>query len=470
MKKFLFIILSVAFLSACDKKLDEFPASSNGVDFSNYVAVGNSLTSGYCDNALYLSGQQNSYPNIMATQFQTVGGGTFRQPLIGTEDGVGFVPVTGGLYYFSKLALKIVADKDCQGNPVGTASLKPATVIENPDQNTLKQQLFAPPTVQGPYNNMAVTGATVQSIFYNRLGDPTPDGHPFNPYFVRFASSFNASIIQDAITQQPTFFSMWIGNYDALSSAMAGTDLQMTPADTFAKYYPLAVGALVNSTKKPKGVLANVPDISSFPYFTTISASLPYNSVVLDSAQAAGLNILYTMYGHPEIHWQTGQNPFVYLKADGSWAQMQPGDLLLVTLPTDSVKCKGMGVADPTAVPLPKPYPIPAKYILDNDEQLAIRTRIAGYNAVIANVAGTFNLALADMNAYLKQFQTGMVFDGIKFTTTFITGGLFSTDGIHLNPRGNALTANYFIQAINAKYGCSVPQADVTKFRGVIFP
>ncbi|MDD4555498.1 MAG: membrane lipoprotein lipid attachment site-containing protein, partial [Bacteroidales bacterium] len=173
MKKLLFIILSVAFLAGCDKKIDEYPASSNGVDFSNYVAVGNSLTSGHSDNALYLSGQQNSYPNILASQFQTVGGGAFRQPLIGTEDGVGFTPIPGGLYYYTKLALKIVPDKDCQGNPTGTASLKPAVVVDNPDQNTLKQQLFSPPTVAGPYNNMGVTGATVQSIFYNRLGDPT---------------------------------------------------------------------------------------------------------------------------------------------------------------------------------------------------------------------------------------------------------------------------------------------------------
>lgn len=470
MKKLLFIILSVAFLAGCDKKIDEYPASSNGVDFSNYVAIGNSLTSGYCDNALYLSGQQNSYPNILATQFQTVGGGAFRQPLIGTEDGVGFTPIPGGLYYYTKLALKIVPDKDCQGNPTGTASLKPAVVVDNPDQNTLKQQLFSPPTVAGPYNNMGVTGATVQSIFYNRLGDPTPDGHPFNPYYVRFASSVNASILQDAMTQQPTFFSMWIGNYDILQSAVAGTDQLLTPADTFAKYYPLAVGAMVNSGKKPKGVLANVPDITSIPYFTTISASLPYNSVVLDSAQAAGLNILYTMYGHPDIHWQVGQNPFVYVKSDGSWAQMKQGDLLLLTIPTDSIKCKGMGVADPTAVPLPKPYPIAGKYILDMDEQVVIQTRIAAYNAVIASVAGTLNLALADMNAYLKLFKTGMVFDGVKFNTNFITGGLFSTDGVHLNPRGNALTANYFIQSINAKYGCSIPQADITKFKGVIFP
>ena len=63
-----------------------------------------------------------------------------------------------------------------------------------------------------------------------------------------------------------------------------------------------------------------------------------------------------------------------------------------------------------------------------------------------------------------------MIFDGIKFNTSFVTGGLFSTDGIHVNPRGNAVIANYFIQAINNKYGSTIPQVSVTDYHGLIFP
>ncbi len=48
-------------------------AYTNGeADFSNYVALGNSLTAGYADNALYITGQENSYPNILAQQFAKV--------------------------------------------------------------------------------------------------------------------------------------------------------------------------------------------------------------------------------------------------------------------------------------------------------------------------------------------------------------------------------------------------------------
>ncbi len=208
MKKVFFIILSLAILTACERKIDEFAPSANGVDFSRFVAVGNSMEAGFSDGALYTSGQVNSISNILATQLKFVGGGEFKQPLIGTEDGVGVNVTPVGLYLTTKRVLKIVPDLDCYGSPVGTYSLKPALLNPAADQATLQQQLFAPPTITGPYNNMGVPGVTLQSIFYPRLGDPTPDGHPFNPFYVRFATSPTSSIIADAMAQAPTFFSL----------------------------------------------------------------------------------------------------------------------------------------------------------------------------------------------------------------------------------------------------------------------
>ena len=465
MKKILFFILSLAVFTGCDPKIDEFPASTNGLDFSNFVAVGNSMTAGYSDNALYTSGQVNSIPNIMAGQFKLVGGGEFRQPLIGTEDGVGFQPIPGGFYFFPKLSLQILPEKDCQGNPTGIASLKPAMVFNPPDQNALKQQVMAAPTQTGPLNNMGVPGL-------NLLYSLAPGyGSSFgNPLFARFDTNPLATVIGDAAAQKPSFFMLWLGSNDALASALAGTDLGITPADTFARYYPMAVGALVQSGNNPRGVLVNIPDITAIPYFNTISKSLPYNGVILTAEQAAGLNTLYGLYGHPEIVWKEGQNPFVYEKSDGSWAQMEAGDLFLMTLPTDSVKCKGMGIADQSAQPLPKPYPIPGKFVLDKGEQANLKDAITKYNNIIRQTAAALNLAHADLNSYMKTLESGIIFDGIKMNTTFITGGVFSTDGVHLNPRGNAMAANYIIQAINMHYGSGVPQANVTKYSGVVFP
>jgi hypothetical protein len=269
------------------------------------------------------------------------------------------------------------------------------------------------------------------------------------------------------VIQQPTFFYLWIGNNDVLGSALQGTDMLITPVDTFAKYYTLAVGALLNSGKSPKGVLATVPDVVSAPYFNTINAKLPYNGLILTQEQADGLNTLYTMFGHPEIHFVAGADPWVITDNLGNWKQMGPNDLFLLNLPTDSVKCRGMGMANPVTQ---LPYPIPGKFVLEESEQVNLEAAVTGYNAVITTLASTYGLALADMNAYMKDFVSGLVFDGIKMTTTFVTGGTFSTDGLHLNPRGNAVVANYFIQAINEKYGSTIPQVDETAYHGLIFP
>jgi hypothetical protein len=366
------------------------------------------------------------------------------------------------------MVLKVMPDKNCDGTQTGTFSLKPALLDPAADQNTLKGQLFAPPANVGPFNNMGVPGATLQSLFYNRLGDPTPDGHPFNPFFVRFASTPTATMIGDAASQQPTFFYLWIGNNDVLGSALAGTDVLATPVDSFAKYYNYAVGTLLASGKSPKGVLANIPDVTSIPFFNTISKSLPYNGLILTQGQADSLNLLYgLLYSHPEIHFVGGQNPWVITNTAGEWKQMGPDDQFLLTLPTDSIKCFGMGVANPFTR---TPFPIPGKYVLEKTEITNLTDRVNAYNTIIKGVADAKNLALVNMNSNMKYFESPMVFDGIKLSLTFVTGGLFSTDGIHLCPRGNAVAANYFIQAINTKYGCNIPEVNVGSYSGLVFP
>ncbi|MDP4280802.1 MAG: SGNH/GDSL hydrolase family protein [Bacteroidota bacterium] len=462
MKKIIFILISLVLLVSCERKIDEFKPDANGVDFSNFVAVGNSLTSGYANGALYKSGQENSIPNIMAQQFKLVGGGEFRQPLLETEDGVGVSITSNGFYYTTKLSLQLIPDMDCDGKPYGTYSLKPSLYNPNVDQNTLKTNLLAKPAMDGPYNNMAVPGATAQTLFMSGYG-------LWNPFFKRFATNLSTSIMADAVVQKPTFFYLWIGNNDVLASALEGTDRLITPVDTFAKYFTRAVKSLAESGKSPKGVVATIPDVASAAYFSTISSKLPYNSVNLTAAEASGLNTLYSMYGHPEIVWKEGKNPFVIANSETEWVQMGPEDLFLLNFPTDSVKCKGMGVADQSGA-IPKPYPIPGEYVLDKNEQTNIQNAIKQYNEIILANAVQYNLAVADMNAYMKTLQPGIIFDGIKMSLQFVQGGVFSTDGLHLTPRGNAMVANRFIQAINSKYGCNIPQVDVTQYKGIVFP
>ena len=70
--------------------IPEVALNTNGLDFSNYVAVGASFTAGYTDGALFIAAQENSFPNILASKFALAGGGEFNQPLMADNIG-GFV-------------------------------------------------------------------------------------------------------------------------------------------------------------------------------------------------------------------------------------------------------------------------------------------------------------------------------------------------------------------------------------------
>jgi hypothetical protein len=74
------------------------------------------------------------------------------------------------------------------------------------------------------------------------------------------------------------------------------------------------------------------------------------------------------------------------------------------------------------------------------------------------------------VNAFINKVKTGILYNGVGINASFVSGGAFSLDGVHLTPLGNALMANEFIKAINSKYGSTIPQIDATKYRGVAFP
>jgi len=140
--------------------------------------------------------------------------------------------------------------------------------------------------------------------------------------------------------------------------------------------------------------------------------------------------------------------------------QIKSDELVLLTLPTDSVKLKGWGSI----------RPIPAQYILDETEIANVKNAVIGYNQAIASIAAANGITVVDMNTNFKQVQTGFVYNGLRMNASFITGGLFSLDGVHMNARGYAVVANYFIDAINSYYKSTIPKLEVSGYPGIVFP
>jgi lysophospholipase L1-like esterase len=90
------------------------------------------------------------------------------------------------------------------------------------------------------------------------------------------------------------------------------------------------------------------------------------------------------------------------------------------------------------------------------------------YNQIIKTLAAKRKLALLDANALLKKISVGMVEDGVSVNSNYITGNVFSLDGVHLTAKGNAITANEFIKVINGYYKTSIPRLNTAQYPGLL--
>jgi hypothetical protein len=261
-----------------------------------------------------------------------------------------------------------------------------------------------------------------------------------------------------------SFFTLWLGSYDVLSNAISGGLDPLTPVETFTAAMQGTLATL--RANGAKGAIANVPDVLDAPFFHTI----PYNALPLDQASAdmlnaayAPLNMMIKGAGSTDtLVFAAGQNALVIQDASLPWGirQVESTELVLLSLPQDSLKCAGWG----------SQKPVPAKYILDAGEITNIQTATANYNAAIGPLADGTEVILVDMYSILKEMNTGFVFEGVDVGTKFVTGNFYSTDGLNPTPIGSAVIAYYFIDAINAGFAANIPQVIVSDYPGVALP
>ncbi len=442
--KFALVISTAVAFTSCKPKLDADTPEKGNMDPTRFVALGGSTTAGFADGALYAEGQENSIGNILATQFQLVGGGSFLQPLMPSSSvGIGFTGKSKSILGYKT---------DC----TGATSLSPIPFnAAGGDLTGLGTSVYST-----PFNNMGVPGMSSNEMFYPGYGNPANGAGNYNPFFARMASNqVTSTVLSDAVAANPTFFSLYTGEQDILNYALnGGGSAVINPVNGGAGVgFDGSITTAVTSltANGAKGVIGNVPDVTLYPFFNTI----PYNGLKLDAASA---QLLTNALGQQGMTFVEGSNAFVI--QDNSLPlgarQIKPGEYILLSIPLDSVKCNKMGSL----------VPIPERYVLTLEEVANIRSATNSYNAVISQVASTYGLALADVNTLLKSVKTGVIFNGIGLNANFVSGGTFSLDGIHLNPIGNAMVSNVFIKAINQTFGSTIPQVDATKYRGVKFP
>ncbi|MCP4765538.1 MAG: G-D-S-L family lipolytic protein [Gammaproteobacteria bacterium] len=511
LKKSLLVITTAIAVAGCGADISgslDKDGDPGTADFSTFIAIGDSLTAGYADSALYRHGQENSYPAILAQQFALAGGGKFKQPLM-PDGATGSLTLTGfgDLGRDDRLVLVGTGDPD--------SPLKPDTIT--PTQST---SIDVPEV--GPFNNMGTPGAT----FYH-LGIPTygnaaalPNA---NPYFIRSASSTGASMLGDSLVQMPTFFVLWIGNNDVLSYATSGgTGVDQTGQRDVTLYGPnditdpgffenggdgAATGlpsyqGVVTGLKGAgaKGVLINIADVATVPFFTTV----PYDAIPLTADQAVALNgslaasnnaavngagLSAEETARRQLSYSAGQNPVLIvdenltnIPALGPLAQARPAtpdDFIL--LPASAK----LGEEDPMATP---PFdtwgislPLEDADVLTGvngatglptDSEFAIVDAARQqYNDIIEGVAnGDPDLVLFDVDAKLRELNEDGIFYGTGgIFSDFVTGGAYSLDGVHPTARGYAVVAIEIMKVIEDGFGASLPPVDPGEYTTVFY-
>ncbi|UKM65287.1 G-D-S-L family lipolytic protein [Flavobacteriaceae bacterium GSB9] len=480
MKYIKYILLSTLFigLASCEEddssmvteeQLPELTAGS--ANFSTYIALGNSLTAGFTDGALFMASQENSIPNLLSQKFTMVGGGDFVQPLM--NDNFGGIAIGGNrLPGFNPRLVFGGAGPVPLESVIGPVTVTTDLVSNNPS---------------GPFNNMGVPGAKSFHLLAPGYGniDNVSLGLA-NPYFVRMASAPNASVIEDAMAQAPTFFTLWIGNNDVLGYATSGGESNpesedynpITPVDGppgvgFNQTYGALIATL--TSQGAQGAVVNIPNVTDIPHFTTV----PYNPIPLDAATAGAVNHAYAEYNGGlqlalanslitaeeatarTISFTASQNNAVVIEDESltnlsglglpSIRQATANDLFVLPaasfIGTEAVSGNPLTV-NGVAVPLAD------KWVLIPSEQAEIKTAIDTFNATIKAAATQAGLAFVDANALLNQLANGgITSNNFNLNSSLVFGGAFSLDGVHPTARGYALVANEFLKAIDTTYG-----------------
>lgn len=498
-------------------------ASAGSADFSKFIAMGSSYTAGFQAGALFNEGQANSLGKILAAQFTCVGGGAFNQPDIASENGFNIfispnpLIVGNSITTFGRFKL--------QGTPPQPTPVPAGNeAIPNPAINPS----FMYAGNKAALNNFAVQATLLAQILSPATGDwgnPNPAAG-FSPFYARFASAPGTStILGDAVATAPTFFMFWTGMDDYLLYAAYGGDqtkAPLTPVEGgvgtgFAATYGFAIASIMGSNPNLKGVIGNFPSVFALPHFTAV----PYNPVPMAAADASAANVGYAGYnqildalkGQPfnypaadvdarKIVFAAGQNPFVIVdetlndygdefdKLQGAGAitaeqraALVPYEQVRQTTASDIIPLSTGGIlgtlADPTNPASVQGIAVPLgdQYALIPSEIAAIESARTGYNNAIAGVAANpdyaTRLALADVNAAVNTLLANMaaVSNNITITPNINPPtGIYSEDGIHPNSRGYAFVANIFIDAINAKFGASVPKASLANYGATALP
>tara|TARA_B100002051_G_C16635703_1_gene585785 strand:- start:131 stop:1159 length:1029 start_codon:yes stop_codon:yes gene_type:complete len=300
-----------------------------------------------------------------------------------------------------------------------------------------------------------------------------------NPWYVRAASSGNASIIGDALAQQPTFVSVIPGDDFSAWALFGGPTAEVDLTSATGMFNGVGATLQTLGASVPGGVVTNLPDPSNTATFNTVA----YDAIPLDQATADMLNGAFMVYNGGliaaaafglitadeaaarTIAWAAGNNPILMVDEYLT-------DLSALGLPAfrqTTAEDKVNLFAAPFLGTTPDPsnpmgiigITIPANdfAILSSDEIATLQSQLATANGAIAGLVPS-GWALFDLHGLYNEIATtGVYEDEFNMTGDLVFGGFFGLDGYFPTSRGYALIAKRMMEAIDANYGSNLSDA-----------
>lgn len=393
-------------------------AARGSANFTSFVAIGDSYGAGYESSSLNERHQPYSWPAIIARQVglplcTATSAATdlcFAQPLVS-------YPGIGPEMVLVNLAPTIGLAGTTQGSPTMT-------------------------TFGRPYNNLSIPGANVADVTTIKGNEAQPTRGV--EQLARFILRGLGTEVDQAIAQHPTFVAIWIGGNDFLGAVTAGTPKLLTPTADFRTAYNAMLDRLIAGAPTAGMVVGTLPtNPAAVPFLTTVPP------VLVDSTTRQPVLV--------------GGKPFFFISdlGDGTVGPLPAGSFVLLS----ALSKVQSGYGLPNVAPF-NALPNAGKPLSDNDtitpaEMTTLLTRVNEYNTVITEAAAARNIPVADIKGLFDRFATGVHAGPFTLTSAYITGGLFSLDGVHLSDIGYTLFANEYIKAINGGYDAGIPLASL---------
>jgi len=399
------ILILLILLIDC-KKTTESESNWGDADFTTFVAVGNSLTAGVADGALYKDSQKNSFPMLIAKMAGV--GEDFEQPIM-SGNGFSYNETDG------RLTLNIFSI------PPSIDFLSAGTE----DNRNLNRA----------YNNLGIPLIRAQQLYTVKTSVEADSNH----FVDKILRGSGRTAIQEALTLDPTLVTLWIGNNDVLESAtlgLADNNSPYTPSNEFTTHLTNIINQLTAGTEAPI-FIANIIDITDLPYFTSLPSSV-----------TIGGNKTY-LFGQCEngIRQLTDDDIVLFWALPDYLNLKTSGNVSVATALNDTLILDVQEKAEITTII--DEYNVIIQNIANANNQLYLVDMYTIFKNIAAN---GYTLDGITYNTDLINFTSGGVLDIGPLSTT-----LFSYDALHPNKYGYTSFANSFIEKINSSLNANLP-------------